>query len=336
MLPFIEDYSKRIEKELSQQLKEKNVRHRERFKDIFRARYYELMPSLIRYKNHESVAVDFMKVEVALRAGYDVVIGQTSQPLGQPDNIQVIGYVKSNRTTGDPKQLFETGKLRHGDIHFIIPKHYMLEHYTEITNHDSCKTGNFVVLRNKTLSYISDYSILDHYIDELAEIVLSRYSLSMQVKISTLFQGEEGDETLNQIISDVYNGTPIIKTTKLFDPEEHIHHMKNEGVAQNFQELKREYQNKISELNNMLGINSLAVEKASGVSDAEAQSNRGFTTSNANIYLDGRNDGLEKLNKRFNLDLKAMYNDEVASEFREIAKSDDESEGGDNADTDTL
>ena len=335
MMGFEDDYSERIKKELSQQLKEKNVMHRERFKDIFRARYHELMPSLIRYKNHKTVAVDFMKVEVALRAGYDVVIGQTSQPLGQPDNIQVIGYVTSSQTTSDPKQLFETKKLTHGDIHFVIPKRYMLEHYSEITNHDSCKTGNFVVLRNKTLQYISDYDILNHYVDELAEIVLSRFSISMQVKISNIFQGEPGDETLNQLVSDIYNGAPIIKATKFFDPEEHIHKFDSQGVAQNFQELKREYQNKISELNNMLGINSLAVEKASGVSDAEAQSNRGFTTSNANIYLDARNDGLEKLNKRFGLELKAMYNDEVASEFREIAKSDEE-EGEDDADTNDV
>src|SRR5699024_6386751 len=102
---------------------------------------------------------------------------------------------------------------------------------------------------------------------------------------------------------------------------------------QNFQELKREYQNKISELNNMLGINSLAVEKSSGVSDSEAKSNRAFTTSNANIYLDSRNNGLFKLNKRYDLEIEAMYNDEVISEFQEIEnkKEDSNSEGGDSS-----
>src|SRR5699024_11051339 len=141
--------------------------------------------------------------------------------------------------------------------------------------------------------------------------------------------GEPNDETLNQIISDVYNGNPYIKGSKLFDPDEQIYHMKNEGIAQNFQELKREYQNKISELNNMIGMNSLAVEKSSGVSDSEAKSNRAFTTSNANIYLDSRNNGLEKLNKRFDLKIEAMYNDEVVSEFQELAKEEEESKGGD-------
>ena len=146
----------------------------------------------------------------------------------------------------------------------------------------------------------------------------------MQVKVATLFKGEAGDESINELISDIYNGNPYIKGSKLFEPEDQIYHMQNQGMAQNFQELKREYQNKISELNNALGMNSLAVEKSSGVSDVEAQSNRAFTTSNANIYLDGRNNGLKRLNKRYGLNLEAMYNDEVVSEFQELANEEGE------------
>lgn len=308
------DYGIHIDKELPQTLKDKVVSHKQRFKAIFKARYLEMLPSLIKYRNAKSVAVDFMKVEIALRNGHDIVIGETDN-----DNIQVIGYAKSKMTTGNPSDLFSSQKLRHAEINFIIPEHLQQRYYKEITNDDSCKTGNFVVLRNKNLQYVSDINILDHYIDELAEIVLSRFSISMQVKITSLFLGEPNDETLNQIISDIYNGNPYIKGSKLFDPDEQIYHMDNDHVAQNFQELKREYQNKVSELNNMLGMNSLAVEKASGVSDSEAKSNRAYTTSNANIYLDGRNNGLQKLNKRYNLDLEAMYNDDVVSEFNDIA-----------------
>jgi len=145
----------------------------------------------------------------------------------------------------------------------------------------------------------------------------------MQVKITTLFLGNVGDETLSEIISDIYNGNPYIKASKLFDPKDQIFTVNNENVAQNFQELKREYQNKISELNNMLGMNSLAVEKSSGVSDEEAKSNRAFTTSNSNIYLDGRNPALDKLNRRYGSKIVAMYNDEVVSELTEIAEQEE-------------
>lgn len=313
-----------IEEGLSRTLKEKIVHHRNRFVHLFKARYNEMLPSLIKYKNGHTVSVDFMKVEVALRNGYDIIIGETTNR-----KIQVIGYANNRLTSGNPADLWSNDYLRHRDITFIIPEHLRLDYYKEITYDDGCQSGNFVVLRNKTLNYVSDIEIINHYVDELAEIVLSRYSISMQVKITTLFLGEPNDETLNQIISDIYNGNPYIKGSKLFDPEEQIYNMKNEGLAQNFQELKREYQNKISELNNMLGMNSLAVEKSSGVSDEEAKSNRAFTTTNANINLDGRNNGLYKLNKRYKLDLEAMYNDEVVSEFAETEKEEGELTNGD-------
>ena len=193
-----------------------------------------------------------------------------------------------------------------------------------------------MVLRNKTINYINDLEILDHYVDELAEIVLSRFSLSMQVKVNTLFMGEPNDEGMNDFIEDIYNGNPYIKASKLFDPKEQIFFMQNNGIAANFQELKREYQNKISELNNMLGINSLAVEKSSGVSDTEANSNAAYTTSNANIYLDARNNALKKLNKRFNLKLEAVYNDEVSSEFSELNRIEAEKEGESGGDNNTI
>src|SRR5690606_25883738 len=203
--------------------------------------------------------------------------------------------------------------------------------YIEISNADECQTGNFVVLRNKNFNYVNDMTIIDHYVDELAEIVLSRFSISMQVKINTIFLGEHGDQTLNDMITDIYNGNPFIKATKLFDPNDQIVSIDNANLASNFKELKTEYQHKISELNNMLGLNSLAVEKESGVSDTEADSNRAYTTSNANIYLDARNHGLERLNKRYGLNLQAVYNDEVVSELQELQKKEEaaanESEG---------
>src|SRR5699024_9554335 len=159
MNPF---YADQIDKQLNETLKEKTVNHRQRFSQLFKARYLELLPSLIKYNSAEKVSVDFLKVEVALRNGYDVIIGETKNI-----NITITVYLRQS-------------------------------YYKEISYDDSCKSGNFVVLRNKTLNYISDYAILDHYVQELSEIVLSRFSLSMQVKITTLFLGEPNDETLNQ------------------------------------------------------------------------------------------------------------------------------------------
>lgn len=319
-----------IDKTTGKQLKEKLVHHKARFINIFKGRYSELLPSLIKYKNSDMTDVDFLKVEVALRSGYDIIIGETSTR-----SIQVIGYATSKQSISDPANLWESGELKHGEIHFLIPEILRLPYYKEITYQDECKKGNFVVMRNKTLNYLNDYVILEHYIDELAEIIVSRYSISMQVKISNLFLGEVGDESINQLITDIYNGNPFISGSQLFDPNEQIFQFQNEGLAQVFSELKREYQNKISELNNMLGINSLAIEKESGVSDEETKGNNSYTTSNSNIYLESRNNALTKLNKRYGLQLEAMYNDDVSSEIQAFTKQIEEKEV-DNSDNNNI
>lgn len=310
-----------LKEEMTQDLKRRVVHHKQRFKKLFYGRYRELLPSLIVYENGNATSINFLKMEVALRNNYHVVIGKAKN-----DKIMILGYITNPESSENYDIFKHDSPYTIKDINFIIKKDLIPTNMKEITYHDDCKTGEFIVIKNKVVNYISDLEVLKHYTDELAEIVLSRFSISMQSKINTFFMSETNDETVNQIANELYNGSPYIKLTKLFDPKDNIFTINNEHLASSFTELKREYQNKISELNNMLGINSLAVEKTSGVSDTEAKSNRAYTTSNANIYLSSRNDPLEKLNRRFGLNIEAIYNDEVSSEFSEIAYSSDDGE----------
>lgn len=301
-----------VQQELTTDLKERVVRHRERFSRIFHGRYKEMLPSLIVYENNDT-SINFLKVEYALRSGYDVAIGTNKD-----GHIVVLGWLTSKESSENPTNMLQHEPLTKDDINFVIPKEQIPDTMKEISYNDNCSTGDFVVLRNKTVQYVNDMEILTHYTMELAEIVLSRYSMTMQAKINTFFVGDPNDETINQLVSDLYNGSPYTKVSKLFDPQDQIVTIQNEHMASNFQELKREYQNVVSELNSGLGINSLAVEKSSGVSDVEAKGNKAFVTSNANIYLEPRNKPLGKLNKRFSRDIYAVYNDEVASELMEL------------------
>src|SRR5699024_1183240 len=79
--------------------------------------------SLIKYNNAYPISVDFMKVEVALRNGYDVVIGETANR-----TIQVIGYATSNQSSNNPADLFFSDVLRHGSINFVISEHLQLNY----------------------------------------------------------------------------------------------------------------------------------------------------------------------------------------------------------------
>lgn len=309
-----------IEAELTQGLEERIIRHKQQFISLFSSRYLEMLPSLIVYKNLSdssvNVGINWVKLENGLRSGFDVVIGETSD-----GTIEILGWVNSRQTESNPSIFLKADRLDADDINYIIPDDMIKRDGKEITYNDNCETGNFIVLRNKTLNYTNDHEVIMYYVDELAEIVVSRYSLTMQAKLNTLFLSDVNDASINQLVSRLYNGAPYVKVSDVFDPDEQIYKFQNEGIAQNFQELKREYQNKISEMNNILGINSLAVEKSSGVSDEEAKSNRGYTTSNSNIYLEARNEPLSRLNKRYGLGIKAVYNDNVGSELSGITKA---------------
>lgn len=312
-----------IDVELNEELEIKAVNHRERFAKMMMNRYLEILPTLIHVKNEGSVSIDFMMVEVALMNNVDVVIGMNTN-----DRLTVLGYANSKQTKSNPSNFFEVSNLKRADITFIVPENEIPKDLKEIDYRDGCQTGNFVVVRNKILNYQSDHEVIRHYVMELAEIVLSRFSLSMQAKITTFFLSQVGDETINQIITKLYNGSPYIKVGNAFDPIEQIINVSGaSNVATNMVAMKDEYQNKISELNNMLGINSLAVDKASGVSDSEAKSNRAFTASNANIKLVARNHAYKKLNMRYGLELEAVYNDGVESEESDKLENDSDNNG---------
>lgn len=303
-----------VEVELNQDISRRVMEHRNRFRRLIFNRYVEFLPLLINYTNKNTVGINFLQLESGLRQGYQVVIGKARN-----DQIMILGYIQTHyhKSSQDYFNHFNFNteyRLTEKDIIYTIPEYLRPDYALEIQHYDNAKSGDFVVMRNKPVTLGNDYEIIEHYCDELAEVVLSRFSLIMQSKFAKVFKSDINDETVNQFITQLFNGSPFIKTDGYFDAEEDIIELDSDYVVNALSEMKREYQNKIGELSNFLGINSLAVDKESGVSDSEANSNRSFTTSNSNIYLRGR-EPLELLNQRFNLDIKPYYDDEATSQI---------------------
>lgn len=303
-----------VEVELNQDIGRRVMEHRNRFRRLIFNRYVEFLPLLINYTNKNTVGIDFLQLESGLRQGYQVVIGKARN-----EQIMILGYIQTHyhKSSKDYFNHFNFNteyRLTEKDIIYTIPEYLRPDYALEIEHYDNATSGDFVVMRNKPVTLGNDYEIVEHYCDELAEVVLSRFSLIMQSKFAKVFKSDINDETVNQFITQLFNGSPFIKTDGYFDAEEDIIELESDYVVNALSEMKREYQNKIGELSNFLGINSLAVDKESGVSDSEANSNRSFTTSNSNIYLRGR-EPLELLNKRFNLDIKPYYDDEATSQI---------------------
>ena len=307
-----------LEQELNEKIALKSVNHRNRFARLFLLRYMEMLPSLIKCKGGERTSIDFLKMEIGLITNYDIVLGKN-----QLGKWCLVGYTKNRDTITDKNKFFinqNNRRLNQNDIIFISNRKNYPEKMKEITLEDDGKTGEFVVIRNKTLSYVSDEEIINHYTIHLAEIVNSRFSLALQSKVMTFFKGNIGDETVNQIVEELYNGSPYSKVTEFFDPSDQIITINNGNISSNLSELKREYQNIIGELNAMLGIDTLGVDKESGVSETEAQSSNAFSNSIANIKLASRQSSYDLIEKNTNgeIKLKAIYNNQVASEMQKL------------------
>lgn len=305
-----------IEQTLSEKVKMRVVSQRNNFFNFFRNRYLEFLPSVISYEglDDKNVIIDPIQMEIWLRQGYGVAIGQTKR------GTMLLGTVNQSNTISNI-QTYGTRPLTGNDINFFISSKIKEKYYKEITFHDGYETGNFVVLWNKPIQLTSDFNIIDIYSERIAEIALSRFSIYMQAKIATVIRGESNDEDVEQITQDLYNGAPYIKTTKFFDPDESVLTInEGQGLISALPELKREYQNNIAELNNILGLSSLAVDKESGVSQSEAESNKAYQKANANIYLQARNEKLAHYNDKYNTKLKAEFRDEIASELSSLEK----------------
>jgi hypothetical protein len=300
-----------IEQSFKEKIKQRVITHRNRFYKLIYNRYTEILPFTISYENiDERFKVDLIQLESMLRHNYNVAIGEDVT-----GDIVILGYVNNNKNNFDyylPKTYTKK------DINFLINEAYILPEYKQLNQYN--KNGNFIVIQNKVYNYINDYEIIEHYAEEIAEISLSRFSLILQAKVMTFFRGDLNGDDLEEVIDDLFNGAPAIKTSVQFDVNENIIRFDNGNITSTLTELKREFQNKLSELNSMLGLSSLGVDKESGVSDEEAQSNASFKKSNENIYLFARNNALKFLNERYEMDIHAEFSENMVKELSSLEK----------------
>ncbi len=303
-----------IEQSLDEKIKMRMTTHRNAIYHFFKNRYREFLPVVIDYENLNGTRIDPIQLEIWLRQGYGVAVGETTR------GIMILGTVPKQSQIYTLGTNYSVSPLTSKDVNYFISKKIRVKN-KEITYHDGFQSGNMVVIYNKPYQLTNDFEIIDLYSERIAEISLSRFSIYMQSKISTVIRGEADDEDVEKITSDLYNGSPFIETTMMFDPDESVLSINNsQEVISALPELKREYQNNIAELNNILGLSALGVDKSSGVSDIEAQSNKAYQKANSNIYLKSRNEKFKLLNEKFSLDIKAEFADEIASQLSSLEK----------------
>lgn len=280
--------------ELNSDLENKVINHRNEFYYWFVNKYLEGLTSLFYYKTG-GYTFDKVSLELALRRGYNVVYGENSKGV-----LSLIGYIP-NTYDYNSNPIFYRRRYTGKDITFLIPEYLRLpkRQYLEITEQDNAEIGNFVVFQNKRFTNSSDLEIIKFYARELAEIVASRYSLEIQSKVSKMFFSEINDESINQLVTKLYNGAPYIKAGENFDIRDNVYEFNNSQFGTLLESLKNEYQAKLAEINSQFGVNVLSISKESGVSQSESNGNLGYVNFNANIYLESRQRALNLINKHY-------------------------------------
>lgn len=291
----------RIGEELKDDLSRKVIDHRNRWRHNFISKYLETLTSVFKYSVK---GVSSQEIELALRQGYGVAIG--ANRFGQ---IVVLGYTSLN------SQLTRAGafpsanriRLKGSDLTLCVPEETLpagFDNALEIWEADRGATGSFAMLYNKPVTFSSDVDMIKLYADSLAEIEASRFSIVIQSKVMTIVISEPEDATSDQMIKDIYNGNPFIKASESFDKDDSIVTFDNSAGSPTIETLKHEYQQKLSELNAFFGIDTLAVDKESGVSDLEAKGNEAYTKNNFSVYYQSRKHALDLLNLRYGLSLE--------------------------------
>lgn len=302
--PLNHDVGNGVDISLVDDLALKVMDHRDSYHSWITRRYREILVNIRDYVNLPK-SVNKYKLEYWLRSGYDVILGKNAM------NITcILGVVRSSVTSTDPQNPNVVYKLNKKNIQWLIKDSLIPqdENFTEITFDDDALTGSFVVLRNKPVTYVNDFEIVDFYANRLSEIMASRYSLIIRSKVSKVIEGVTDDETLNQLVSMNYNGQSFIRANTGLVEEINMWDMGDPNTAELLKTLKQVYNDEMNELNNQLGINTTGINKQSGVSDAEVNSNNDVVSSVSNMYINGVQMGLDLYNKRFDTDYHCYIN----------------------------
>ena len=307
-----------LESELYNKLSERMYNYRNSFYNITLQSYHELLLSIITYQFDDNFNIDSLSLEYILRYYGNAVIG-----LCRDNKFRVIGYVT------DYNNFFnrQSTQLTKNSITFLVQKELLLDDYKEITYNTK---GNFVVLTNKPLfiNNLSDFKIIESYVTKLTEIEVSEFSLVQQARVNTFLRGQADDEDVNELLKNIYNGSPYLLVTENLIPEDMVISVDGVKVTSSFKELKNMKNSTRNEINEYFGIDTAGVSKESGVSQSEIESNNDYLGVRLLTYLDARNNKLNLIKRYYDYECQAISNPQSRKMITDVAKFNQKKSGG--------
>lgn len=272
----------------------------------------------------ENWKVNWSILETMIRQGYPVAVGRDG--LGNIRILNSSNFSFNFGLNGMMGLAYTGGNDGGGGIYDDLSKTLL----TPITDLEPDQ-GDYVVFTNKniasflnftdvdgfngTLNLIgmSDTELIDATAMRLAMNRATSFQNSLQMRSSTIFASKNKNITSGNIVQKWLNGFPVIGVDDAFDVQNSIQSLTGAPVlAEYMKESRTEFDYMLGEYGMWLGMASSGSLKESGVSDLEAASKLQQTESMAEIYLQARQDPMDKLMHRFGGSVKMMFNQQSA------------------------
>lgn len=162
--------------------------------------------------------------------------------------------------------------------------------------------GTFVTFRNKqTWNNVpaTDMGRVEFFAMELANIASLARSVRLKMKTPYLVATRKGQVSQSAVMSAIRGGEEVIQISENLDVNELVQVLRLDVPVDYLPRLKDEFNNKLSEMLTMFGINNIGVDKKERLVSAEAEGNNQLINASGNVYLDSRLEAIELLNLRF-------------------------------------
>ena len=194
------------------------------------------------------------------------------------------------------------------------------------------KNDGYVTICNKYNYYMAglmttftDMQLVDRVSKSLAKIKASEMRNIDLMKQQFIGLTKNKNLTANQVFQQIQEGKSFIGVDSDLGDITSILDVTDFNIQDYLPSLKTAWNNEVSELLTMLGIDTVGVDKKERLVAMEAAANAQLTEASANVYLQARNQQLEILNHVLGTEIEATFNQQA---FQQLVKLQDAQNAG--------
>lgn len=178
--------------------------------------------------------------------------------------------------------------------------------------------GCYLVLSNKYNYFYGgmgstfvDDALIERVAKTLAKIKATAVFNMEQMKVPFVGFSTNKNLTSKNLWANINQGMPFVEVDSDVDDINRVVQVMNLQIPNFLPQLKDAWNNEMSEMLTMLGINNVGVDKKERLLANEVDANSQLIEASGNIYLDARNNQLQMLNYVLGTNIKAKFNQDA-------------------------